>query len=96
MSLPLIVRKCRSTRLLMRGEVTIMGSDKEASSVARSGKGKIVDRGVKYPKIFIYVPMDVVKDSTFPFKVGEDVEITIEGEMLVVRKRRRRKPEKAL
>jgi len=79
----------------MRGEVTIMGSDKEASSVARSGKGKIVDRGVKYPKIFIYVPMDVVKDSTFPFKVGEDVEITIEGEMLVVRKRRR-KPEKAL
>ena len=46
-----------------------MCSDREGAAVARTGKGKVVDRGTRYPKIYIYVPMDVVKDSTFPFKV---------------------------
>ena len=54
--------------------------------MARTGKGKVVNRGGKYPKIFIYVPMDVVKDSTFPFKVGEDVSVTIDDDRLIIEK----------
>ena len=64
-----------------------MCGDKEGITMARTGKGKIVDRGGKYPKIFIYVPMDVVKDSTFPFEVGEDVSVTIDNDRIVVEKR---------
>ena len=55
--------------------------------MARTGKGKIVDRGGKYPKIFIYVPMDVVKDSMFPFEVGEDTSVTIDNGRLIIEKR---------
>jgi len=54
--------------------------------MARTGKGKVVDRGGKYPKIFIYVSMDVVKDSTFPFEVGEDVSVTIDDDRLIIEK----------
>jgi len=81
-----MVTECSSTRLKTWRDVTIMGSDCEAESVARSGKGKVVDRGVKYPKVFIYLPMDVVKDSTFPFKTGEDVTVTIENNRLIIEK----------
>ncbi len=81
-----MVTKCSSTRLKTWRDVTIIGSDREAESVARSGKGKVVDRGVKYPKVFIYLPMDVVKDSTFPFKTGEDVTVTIENNRLIIEK----------
>jgi hypothetical protein len=55
--------------------------------MARTGKGKVVDRGGKYPKVFIYVPMDVVKDSTFPFEVGEDVSVTIDDDRLIIEKK---------
>ena len=55
--------------------------------MARTGKGKIVDRGGKYPKIFIYVPMDVVKDSMFPFEIGEDTSVTIDNGRLIIEKR---------
>jgi len=57
--------------------------------MARTGKGKVVDRGGKYPKIFIYVPMGVVKDSTFPFEVGEDVSVTIDDDRILVEKRKK-------
>jgi len=55
--------------------------------MTRTGKGKIVDRGGKYPKIFIYVPMDVVKDSMFPFEIGEDTSVTIDNGRLIIEKR---------
>ena len=51
------------------------------------GKGKIVDRGKKYRKIFIYIPKEVSSDTSFPFKVGEDVTVTIEGKRLIIEKR---------
>ena len=55
--------------------------------VARSGKGKVVDRGTeKYPRIFIYIPSRVANDSAFPFKVGEDVLVVIEGDHLIIKK----------
>ena len=55
--------------------------------MVKTGKGKVIDRGNKYPKIHIYIPMGIFKDSTFPFRIGEDVSITIENDRLVVEKR---------
>ena len=72
-----------------RGGGSIVCSDREGAAVARTGKGKVVDRGTRYRKIFIYVPMDVVKDSTFPFEVGEDVSVTIDDDRLIVEKRKK-------
>lgn len=54
--------------------------------MARSGKGKVVNRGAKYPKAFVYVPKNVLDDTAFPFKFGEDVTVTIEDGGLTVRK----------
>jgi len=51
-----------------------------------TGKGKVVDRGKKYSKIFIYIPQKVVQDTRFPFKKGEDVTVRIEGEKLIIEK----------
>ena len=51
-----------------------------------TGKGKVVDRGSKYPKIFVYVPRIVATDTTFPFQIGEDVKVTIEGDKLIIEK----------
>ncbi|MGF3536885.1 MAG: hypothetical protein ACQXXE_08570 [Candidatus Bathyarchaeia archaeon] len=51
------------------------------------GKGKIVDKGKKYRKIFIYIPKEVSSDTSFPFKIGEDVTVKIEGKKLVIEKK---------
>ncbi|MEM3460895.1 MAG: hypothetical protein QXN36_04075 [Candidatus Bathyarchaeia archaeon] len=51
------------------------------------GKGKIVDRGKKYRKIFIYIPKEVSSDTSFPFKIGEDVTVKIEGKKLIIEKK---------
>jgi len=51
------------------------------------GKGKIVDRGKKYRKIFIYIPKEVSADTSFPFKPGDDVIVKIEGKKLVIEKK---------
>lgn len=37
-------------------------------------------------RIVLYIPSDVRKDSTFPFKVGESVKVRIDGKRLVVEK----------
>jgi len=52
------------------------------------GKGKVVDRGKKYRKIFIYIPKEVSSDTSFPFKIGEDVTVRIDGERLIIEKRK--------
>ncbi len=52
------------------------------------GRGKVVDRGNKYRKIFIYIPKEVASDTSFPFKPGEDVTVKIEGKRLVIEKRK--------
>lgn len=51
------------------------------------GKGEIVERDKKYKKIFVYIPKEVSSDTSFPFKVGEDVTVRIEGKKLVIEKR---------
>lgn len=59
--------------------------------MAGSGKGKIVDRGWKYPKIFVYIPKEVAADTSFPFKIGENVTVRIKGEQLIIEKREKEK-----
>ncbi|MGQ9538549.1 MAG: hypothetical protein ACUVTE_03070 [Candidatus Bathycorpusculaceae bacterium] len=51
------------------------------------GKGKVVDRGKKYQKIFVYIPKEVSSDTSFPFRFGEDVTVKIEGNKLIIEKR---------
>lgn len=48
------------------------------------GKGKIVNmptkiksKDLEYEKVYIYVPAAVAKDSAFPFKYPEEVEVRI-------------------
>jgi len=52
--------------------------------MALKGKGRILPhiRGGYY----IYISKDVASDSTFPFKVPEDVSVRIEGKKIVVEK----------
>ena len=39
----------------------------------------------------IYVPADLVKDSTFPFSIGDSLHIRIDGERLIIEKTSKRK-----
>ena len=47
------------------------------------GKGGFINRPAKtggklYDKFFIYVPTDVARDSSFPFKVKDELKISID------------------
>lgn len=55
--------------------------------MTREGKGKIVERGGKYKKFFLYIPKSVASDTNFPFQVGENVTVRINGNKLVIEKR---------
>ena len=57
----------------------------------RKGKGRFINnptvsKGKKYDKFFIYVPTEVARDSNFPFKEGDKVEVEVKGESLVITK----------
>lgn len=52
-------------------------------TMALSGKGRIIHPSKG--KLIIYVPSKVHNDSAFPFKSKQDVQITIEGNTLIVR-----------
>ena len=91
LSLPRIVTEGGSTKLKRRKEVSNLGSDRGATTVARSGKGKVVDRGHKYRKLFVYIPTDIANDTAFPFEVGEDVTVAIDNDRLLIQKRIKRK-----
>lgn len=54
--------------------------------MAEPGTGKVVDRGTRCLKAFIYLPKEVVSDTAFPFGMGEDVTVVIEGETLIIKK----------
>ncbi len=57
--------------------------------MTREGVGRIKDRSsTRYPKVFIYVPTEVARDTSFPFdwSKGEEVKVRIEGKRLVVEK----------
>jgi len=55
--------------------------------LALKGKGKFHEP-VK-GRVMLYIPADVHKDSTFPFKTKEEVEIEIVSSKLVVKKLKR-------
>lgn len=53
---------------------------------------KIAERTVKakgrpYSQLYIYLPQDLVKDSQFPFKANDIIQITAEGKKLIIEKK---------
>ncbi len=53
------------------------------------GKGRFVNRptatgGRKYDKFFLYIPTDIVKDSQFIFKEGDEVEIMVDTKRRII------------
>lgn len=49
------------------------------------GKGRVVNRpgyskGKEYPKYFVYIPIEVARDSAFPFREGDEVEVIVDME----------------
>lgn len=57
------------------------------------GKGRVVNRpgyskGKEYPKYFVYIPIEVARDSAFPFQEGDEVEVIVdmENNRLIVEK----------
>jgi hypothetical protein len=39
-----------------------------------------------YDKFYIYIPTQVAKDGTFPFKEGDRVEVEIKGSAVIITK----------
>jgi len=57
----------------------------------RKGKGRFFNRptsskGKKYDKYFMYIPVEVARDTSFPLKDGDTIEIEIKGKVLIIRK----------
>jgi hypothetical protein len=57
----------------------------------KEAKSKIMNRpskskGKMYDKFFVYIPADVVKDSSFPFEPGQPVIVKISQGRLVIEK----------
>jgi len=64
-------------------------------------KGRFINRPPKtgrgtYDKFFIYVPTELARDSNFPFRQGQEVEVRIDQEnrVLVVQPVESRRAEK--
>lgn len=53
------------------------------------GKARILVPNKRGRTGLIYIPADVVKDSSFPFKPNEEVIIKIDGKKLVIEKKDR-------
>lgn len=63
------------------------------TKLVSKAKGRFINRPSKtgkrtYDKFFVYVPTELARDSTFPFKDGEEVEIEIDakGKRLLVKR----------
>lgn len=57
----------------------------------REGRARLTNRpstvgGKTYDKFYIYIATQVVKDSNFPFKVGDELRVRIEGDKLIIEK----------
>lgn len=57
----------------------------------QNGKGRFFNRptiskGKKYDKFFIYVPTEVARDTNFPLKDGDRVEVETKDETLIIKK----------
>ncbi len=63
------------------------------TKLVSKGRGKFINRPTRtgkraYDKFFIYVPTEVARDSTFPLKEGDEVEVGIDakGKRLLIRR----------
>ncbi|MCW4025404.1 MAG: hypothetical protein NWF01_10290 [Candidatus Bathyarchaeota archaeon] len=57
----------------------------------QEGTGKFVNHPTQtgkklYDKFYVYIPTQVAKDGTFPFKEGEKVKVEIKGKTVVITK----------
>ena len=57
----------------------------------RKGKGRFFNRpttskGKKYDKFFMYIPTEVARDTNFPLKDGDRIEVEIKGKTLIIRR----------
>ena len=55
------------------------------------GIGTFINRRTKtgkksYDRFFIYIPTEVARDGTFPFKEGDKVEVEIKGNAVIITK----------
>ncbi|MDH5686294.1 MAG: hypothetical protein OEZ48_00290 [Candidatus Bathyarchaeota archaeon] len=55
------------------------------------GKGRFINRpsktgGKLYDRFFVYIPTYVANDDHFPFMIGDEVLVRIEGKKLVIEK----------
>lgn len=55
------------------------------------GRGRFINRRTRtgkkfYDRFFIYVPTEVARDGTFPFKEGDYVTVEIKGKALIITK----------
>jgi hypothetical protein len=46
----------------------------------------VTAKGHHYTQMVLYVPKDLVKDSQFPFKAGQDLTMRIEGGRVILEK----------
>ncbi len=63
-------------------------------NMMQKGKGRFINRptrtgGRNYDKFFIYIPTEVARDGTFPFKEGEEVALRIENKRVIIEKTER-------
>jgi len=61
--------------------------------MASRGRGRLINRPSKtgskeYDKFFIYLPTELVRDSSFPFKPGDYVEVEIDARRRELRVRK--------
>jgi hypothetical protein len=59
------------------------------------GKGRFINRPTRtgkriYDRFFIYIPTEVARDGTFPFKAGDEITVEIKGDTLIIRKPKER------
>lgn len=64
---------------------------KRDSKAMRKGKGRFFNRptiskGKKYDKFFMYIPTEVARDTNFPLKDGDRIEVEIKDKTLIIRK----------
>ncbi|MEM2972132.1 MAG: hypothetical protein QW270_06915 [Candidatus Bathyarchaeia archaeon] len=60
-------------------------------NMVREGRARLVNRpsttgGKTYDRFYIYIATQVAKDGTFPFKMGDELRVRIEGDKLIIEK----------
>ena len=60
-----------------------MVAPKRATMVTRA-RGRFINRPTKtgrgvYDKFFVYIPTELARDSSYPFKPGQEVEVQIDS-----------------